>query len=114
MVLFAAISLTTILAVFIRYSWDPILSLLRRRRSNQHHARAFFHTQLGAYIASLMLCNAISSIGMMIDSQWAGAKAVTTGAFGIFDMRCKMGLRRVWSRAGILCNTQGMSDHARA
>ncbi|KAI0749876.1 hypothetical protein C8Q80DRAFT_1269678 [Daedaleopsis nitida] len=88
-VLFAAISLTAILAVFVRYSWDPLMTLLRRRRSSEspHHSRAFFHTQLGAHIASLMLCNALSSISFIIDAQWASAKAVTQGT---------------------LCNTQGI------
>ena len=79
-ILFASISLTAILAVFVRYSWDPIMAFVKRQRGNQHHSRAFFHTQLGAYIASLMLCNAFSSVSMMVDSHWAGAKAVTEGA----------------------------------
>ncbi|RDX43798.1 hypothetical protein OH76DRAFT_1175378 [Lentinus brumalis] len=87
-VLFATISLLAILAVFVRYSWDPIVALVKRRsNANQHHSRAFFHTQLGAYIASLMLCNALSSISMMINAEWAGMKAATEGN---------------------LCNTQGI------
>ncbi|KAI0714430.1 hypothetical protein C8T65DRAFT_738680 [Cerioporus squamosus] len=87
-VLFATISLLAILAVFVRYSWDPLVALVKRRSSaNQHHSRAFFHTQLGAYIASLMLGNALSSISMMINAEWAGEKVVTEG---------------------ILCNTQGI------
>ena len=56
------------------------MAFVKRQRGNQHHSRAFFHTQLGAYIASLMLCNAFSSVSMMVDSHWAGAKAVTEGA----------------------------------
>lgn len=66
------------------------MSLVRRRSGSSQHSRAFFHTQLGAYIASLMVCNAISSIGMMIDSQWAGARAVSVGeftSFGVNDRR---------------------------
>ncbi|RPD61012.1 hypothetical protein L226DRAFT_462720 [Lentinus tigrinus ALCF2SS1-7] len=87
-VLFASISVLAILAVFLRYSWDPLVALVKRRsNANQHHSRAFFHTQLGAYIASLMLGNALSSSSMIINGEWAGARAVTEG---------------------ILCNTQGI------
>ena len=80
-VLFAAISLLAICAVALRYSWDSIANLFKGRRAeNQHHSRAFFHTQLGAYISSLMLSNAFSSISMMINGQWAVSKVATAGA----------------------------------
>ncbi|KAI8982703.1 hypothetical protein BD414DRAFT_81771 [Trametes punicea] len=87
-ILFALISLLAIFGVFVRYSWDPLTALVKRRQgANQHHSRAFFHTQLGAYIASLMLSNAFSSISMVINAQWAADKRVTNGT---------------------LCNTQGI------
>ena len=80
-ILFALISLLAIFGVLIRYSWDPLMAFARRRQgTNQHHSRAFFHTQLGAYIASLMLSNAFSSISMVINAQWAADKRVTNGA----------------------------------
>ncbi|KAJ8496606.1 hypothetical protein ONZ51_g997 [Trametes cubensis] len=79
-ILFALISLLAIFGVLIRYSWDPLMAFARRRQgTNQHHSRAFFHTQLGAYIASLMLSNAFSSISMVINAQWAADKRVTNG-----------------------------------
>ena len=79
--MFATISLLAVFGVALRYSWDAILNLVMRRRTeNRHHSRAFFHTQLGAYIASLMLSNAFSSISMMINGQWAASKVVTAGA----------------------------------
>ncbi|KAI9066349.1 hypothetical protein FKP32DRAFT_1610214 [Trametes sanguinea] len=79
-VFFALISLLAIFGVFIRYSWDPLMAFMKKRQgANQHHSRAFFHTQLGAYIASLMLSNAFSSISMVINVQWAADKSVTDG-----------------------------------
>ncbi|KAI0833688.1 hypothetical protein BC628DRAFT_42121 [Trametes gibbosa] len=88
-VLFAFISLLAIFGVLARYSWDPLLDFVKQRRegANRHHSRAFFHTQLGAYIASLMLSNAFSSISMIINVQWAVDKRVTDG---------------------MLCNSQGI------
>ncbi|KAH9847545.1 hypothetical protein C2E23DRAFT_496658 [Lenzites betulinus] len=88
-VLFAFISLLAIFGVLARYSWDPLRDFVRQRREGveRHHSRAFFHTQLGAYIASLMLSNAFSSIAMVINVQWAADKRVTDG---------------------MLCNTQGI------
>ncbi|KAI1797431.1 hypothetical protein LXA43DRAFT_1089296 [Ganoderma leucocontextum] len=79
-VLFATISLLAISAVFLRYSWEPLVNFIKRRQlKNGHHSKAFFHTQFGAYIASLMLSNALSSLGMMVNSQWAADKMVTEG-----------------------------------
>ncbi|EJF64498.1 hypothetical protein DICSQDRAFT_79975 [Dichomitus squalens LYAD-421 SS1] len=79
-VLFAIISLLAIFAVVVRYSWEPLVNFVKRRRlENQHHSKAFFHTQLGAYIASLMLSNALGSVGMVINAEWASAKVVTEG-----------------------------------
>ncbi|PIL29847.1 hypothetical protein GSI_08054 [Ganoderma sinense ZZ0214-1] len=79
-VLFATISLLAITAVFLRYSWEPLVNLFKRRQlKNRHHSKAFFHTQFGAYIASLMLCNALSSIGQMVNGQWATDKMVFEG-----------------------------------
>ncbi|KAL7279343.1 hypothetical protein ACG7TL_007184 [Trametes sanguinea] len=79
-VFFALISLLAIFGVLIRYSWDPLMAFMKKRQgANQHHSRAFFHTQLGAYIASLMLSNAFSSISMVINAQWAADKSVTDG-----------------------------------
>ncbi|KAI0636228.1 hypothetical protein C8Q77DRAFT_1053158 [Trametes polyzona] len=88
-VFFALISLLAIFGVLARYSWDPLVNFVKRRRlgANRHHSRAFFHTQLGAYIASLMLSNALSSISMVINVQWAVDKRATDG---------------------MLCNTQGI------
>ncbi|EIW57747.1 uncharacterized protein TRAVEDRAFT_72747 [Trametes versicolor FP-101664 SS1] len=88
-VLFAFISLLAIFGVLARYSWDPLVNLAKRRRqgASEHHSRAFFHTQLGAYIASLMLSNALSSISMIINVQWAADQRVTEG---------------------MLCNSQGI------
>ncbi len=105
--LVAVISLFAIFGVLARYSWDPIVNLVKRRRqgTNEHHSRAFFHTQLGAYIASLMLCNALSSISMIINVQWAADKRVTEGAHLLssegeyFCLHCSL--------TGMLCNTQG-------
>ena len=78
---FATVSLLAILAVLLRYSWDSILGLLRvRRAGSQHHSRAFFDTQLGAYIASLLLSNAFTSISMMINGSWAAFGVVRAGA----------------------------------
>ena len=69
-----------IFAVFIRYSWEPLVNFVKRRQlENQHHSKAFFHTQLGAYIASLMLSNVMSSAGAIINAEWAAAKVVTEG-----------------------------------
>ncbi|KAI0349720.1 hypothetical protein OH77DRAFT_1168923 [Trametes cingulata] len=80
-VVFALISLLAIFGVLIRYSWVPLLNLVRRRSqdTSQHHSRAFFHTQLGAYIASLMLSNAFSSISMVINVQWTSDGRATEG-----------------------------------
>ncbi|KAI0648922.1 hypothetical protein C8Q79DRAFT_482415 [Trametes meyenii] len=88
-ILFAMISLLAIFGVLARYSWDPLLAFVKRRRqgSSRHHSRAFFHTQLGAYITSLMLSNAFSSISMIINVQWVADKRATDG---------------------MLCNTQGI------
>ncbi|KAI0366283.1 hypothetical protein BV20DRAFT_658308 [Pilatotrama ljubarskyi] len=80
-VFFALISLLAIFGVLVRYSWVPLLNFTRRRSqgANQHHSRAFFHTQLGAYIASLMLSNAFSSISMVINVQWTADGRATEG-----------------------------------
>ena len=69
-------------AVFLRYSWEPLVNFLKRRQvKNGHLSKAFFHTQFGAYIASLMLSNALSSVGQMVNGQWAADKMVFEGAF---------------------------------
>ncbi|KAH9945193.1 uncharacterized protein BXZ73DRAFT_96183 [Epithele typhae] len=85
-VLFATISLLAIFAVLLRYSWAPVVERIKGRRSSDS-AMAFFNTQLGAYIASLMLSNALSSISFMIDAQWSSDKSIV---------------------AGITCNAQGI------
>lgn len=87
-VLFATISLLAIVVVFLRYSWEPLVNFFKcRQLKNGHHSKAFFHTQFGAYIASLMLSNALSTIGFMVNGQWAANKMVIEGT---------------------LCNTQGI------
>ncbi|CDO76994.1 hypothetical protein BN946_scf184298.g21 [Trametes cinnabarina] len=109
-VLFALISLLAIFGVLIRYSWDPLVAFVKKRQgSNQHHSRAFFHTQLGAYIASLMLSNALSSISMVVNVQWAADKSVKDGKLVLHKMTGE------WNAVsdnvtlkGMLCNTQGI------
>ena len=94
--------------MFLRYSWEPLVNLFKRRQlKNGHHSKAFFHTQFGAYIASLMLSNALGTIGFMVNGQWAVDKMVIEGAFPhVPSPSCACAEMRFMT-AGTLCNTQG-------
>ncbi|OBZ72408.1 hypothetical protein A0H81_07543 [Grifola frondosa] len=80
-VFFASVSLAAIAYVLLRHSSASLVSLFRSaRKRDAHHSRVFFNTQLGAYVASLLLSNVLSSIAAIINAGWIGHKGVTEGA----------------------------------
>lgn len=42
--------------------------------------RAIFHSQLGAYMASLLFANLLSSIAFIVNATWVSQGGITTGA----------------------------------
>ena len=42
--------------------------------------RRIFHSQLGAYMISLLLSNLLSSISLLINATWIAKGGITTGA----------------------------------
>jgi len=79
-ILCAALSLVAIIFVWVRMLW---VAATRRRKASKVSKfmpeHVFFRTQLGAYVASLLVSNAISCIGYVSNVTWLREGEVTSG-----------------------------------
>ncbi|KAI0090251.1 hypothetical protein BDY19DRAFT_1047449 [Irpex rosettiformis] len=79
-VLFAIISLAAVDFVWLRMLVVGVNQLLGRGSMQAiKRERAIFHSQLGAYMASLLLSNLLSSIAIIINATWVSQGGITAG-----------------------------------
>ena len=77
---FAVLSLAAVDFVWMRVSWVAVNQLFGRGTLQAiKRERAIFHSQLGAYMASLLLSNLLSSISFIINATWIMEEGITLG-----------------------------------
>lgn len=81
MVGFAVLSLAAVDFVWLRVLWVATNRLFGRGSLQiVKRERAIFHSQLGAYMASLLFSNLLSSVSFIINTTWIMEGGITTGA----------------------------------
>ncbi|GBE88530.1 hypothetical protein BKA93DRAFT_823325 [Sparassis latifolia] len=82
-VVFAILSILAIAFVPLRSAWVYVRAIVFRRKFKENpteyryqEQRFFFSTQLGAYTASMLCGNFLSSLAFALDSEWVRRRAV--------------------------------------
>ncbi|KAI0806105.1 hypothetical protein BC629DRAFT_1590521 [Irpex lacteus] len=79
-VVFAVLSFVAIDFVWLRVLVVGVNQLLGRSSMQAiKRERAIFHSQLGAYMASLLFANLLSSIAFIVNATWVSQGGITTG-----------------------------------
>ena len=77
---FAVLSLAAVDFVWLRVSWVGVNQLFGRGTLQAiRRERAIFHSQLGAYVASLLISNLLSAVSFIINATWVMEGGITVG-----------------------------------
>jgi hypothetical protein len=82
-VCFAVFSFIAVDFVWLRVAVVGVNQLLGRGSLQAiRRERAIFHSPLGAYMASLLFSNLLSSISFLVNATWVSQGGITSGASG--------------------------------
>lgn len=73
----AIVSLIAVDFVWMRVLWVALFK--RGDMQTVNRERAIFHSQLGAYVASLLISNLLSGISFVMNSEWIAKGGITVG-----------------------------------
>lgn len=78
---FAIVSLIAVDFVWMRVVWVALNMLFKRgSMAKVNRERAIFHSQLGAYVASLLISNLLSSVSFVLNVPWVQQNRIFVGA----------------------------------
>lgn len=76
----ASISVFSILVILARFAFAAIRPITQGLKGRKDSKEAlFFQTQLGAYVACLLLANLMSGLAGLFEFSWAGLGQISSG-----------------------------------
>lgn len=85
------LSLIAVDFVWMRIAWVAVNQILGRGTLKKiQREKTIFHSQLGAYVASLLVSNFLSGVAFVFNAGWIGEGGVTVGEYDtlLYDEGC--------------------------